>query len=273
MFGRKRILTLLTFVIFIVLIISFSKTSKFTPKKNLDSKIYITISPTQVYTPSITTASLQAKENSPLPTFHPEDLYIVEKVVDGDTITVSKNGQKQTIRLIGINTPETVDPRRPVECFGVQASSKAKQLLSERKVYLEEDLSQGSRDKYNRLLAYVHREDGLFYNLFMIEKGFAYEYTYDMPYKYTAEFKKAQQDAKSQNKGLWADGACSTQNTKENKVNNTSPNTLQAVGDKDCKDFSTQGEAQDFYIAQGGPNNDPHKLDSDGDGVVCESLP
>ena len=55
--------------------------------------------------------------------------YQVIKVVDGDTITIDLNGKAETIRLIGINTPETVDPRKPVECFGVEASNKAKELL------------------------------------------------------------------------------------------------------------------------------------------------
>lgn len=89
-------------------------------------------------------------------------LYKVSQVVDGNTIKVDLNGTIETIRLIGINTPETVDPRKPVECFGKEASDKAKALLSNTNVSLEADPTQGERDKYGRLLRYVFMEDGTF---------------------------------------------------------------------------------------------------------------
>jgi len=136
------------------------------------------------------------------------ELYEVVKVVDGDTIHITIDGKKETVRLIGINTPETVDPRKPVECFGVEASNKAKELLEGKKVRVETDASQGERDKYGRLLAYVFREDGLFVNNYMVAEGYAYEYTYRLPYKYQAEFKAAQQVAEKSGKGLWASGVC-----------------------------------------------------------------
>ena len=259
MLSRKKILTLLSAVILIALLTAFFNSQKSPPKKVLDSKATVEVSPTLVYTPSITPSSQEDENSLPIPSFSPKDLYIVEKVIDGDTITVSQRGNKETIRLIGINTPETVDPRRPVDCFGKEASDNAKELLTGSKVYLEEDATQGSRDKYSRLLRYVYREDGLFYNLFMIKNGLAYEYTYDLPYKYTQEFKSAQKTAELQKIGLWADGVCSTQKINENKVNNNSVNTPQGVGDKDCSDFTKQIDAQDFFIAQGGPGSDPHK--------------
>lgn len=135
-------------------------------------------------------------------------LYSVIKVVDGDTIHIEVNGKKETVRLIGINTPETVDPRRPVECFGKEASNKAKELLEGKKVRIETEKSQGERDKYQRLLGYVFREDGLFFNKLMIEEGYAYEYTYNLPYIYQAEFRAAQKTAQAEGKGLWAPGMC-----------------------------------------------------------------
>lgn len=106
------------------------------------------------------------------------------------------DGTRETIRLIGIDTPETVDPRKPVQCFGGEASNKAKELLSGKKVRIEKDSTQGDRDKYGRLLTYIYREDGLFFNKYMIEQGYAYEYTYDTPYKYQAEFKEAEKYAR-----------------------------------------------------------------------------
>ncbi len=136
-----------------------------------------------------------------------ENTYTVSKVVDGDTIEVLINGQKEKIRLIGVNTPETVDPRKKVECFGKEASSFLKNLLSGKKVSLVSDESQGEKDKYGRLLRYVYL-DGLFVNKEIIEKGFGYEYTYHLPYKYQKDFKEAQQKAKDNSLGLWKDGVC-----------------------------------------------------------------
>ncbi len=135
-------------------------------------------------------------------------LYRVTKVVDGDTIHIDMQGTSETVRLIGINTPETVDPRRPVQCFGKEASNKAKELLEGQKVRVETEASQGERDKYGRLLGYVTREDGLFFNQYMVEEGYAYEYTYRVPYKYQSQFKAAQKAAQTDGKGLWAPGVC-----------------------------------------------------------------
>lgn len=136
------------------------------------------------------------------------ELHDVVKVVDGDTIHIDVNGKKETVRLIGINTPETVDPRRPVQCFGKEASNKAKELLEGKKVRVETETSQGERDKYGRLLGYIFREDGLFVNNYMVTEGYAYEYTYNIPYKYQLEFKAAQKLAEASGKGLWAPGRC-----------------------------------------------------------------
>lgn len=135
-------------------------------------------------------------------------LYLVTRVVDGDTIVVSIDGTEQKVRLLGINTPETVDPRKTVECFGKQASEKTKSLLSGSSVRLEADASQGDRDTYGRLLRYVWRDDNLFINESLVSEGYAYEYTYRTPYKYQKEFKATQKDARMHNRGLWAPGAC-----------------------------------------------------------------
>lgn len=133
------------------------------------------------------------------------DLYTVLRVIDGDTIDVSINGENKRLRLIGINTPETVDPRKPVECFGKEASEKAKSILEGNRVYLEYEMSQGDTDKYGRLLRYVFLEDGTNFNLMMIKEGYAYEYTYNLPYKYQKEFKDAQKEAEKSLAGLWGE--------------------------------------------------------------------
>ncbi len=132
----------------------------------------------------------------------------VVRVIDGDTIEVNNNCESLTVRLIGINTPETLDPRRPVECFGKEASAYAKSLLENTQVKIETDGTQGEFDKYGRHLGYVIMKDGTNYNKIMLEQGYAYEYTYNTPYKYQTEFKKAQADAKANNKGLWSAETC-----------------------------------------------------------------
>jgi micrococcal nuclease len=136
------------------------------------------------------------------------EAYPVEKVVDGDTVKVSINGVVETIRVIGINTPETVDPRKPVECFGREASEYAKKLLMGHTVTLEADPSQGDRDKYGRLLRYVFLQDGSDYGGQMIAGGYAYEYTYDEPYRYQQQYRAAQAQATADAVGLWAQTAC-----------------------------------------------------------------
>lgn len=132
----------------------------------------------------------------------------VAKVVDGDTIEVYLNGKKEKIRIIGINSPETVDPRRPVECFGKEASAYARSLLTGKIVTLEADETQANRDKYSRLLRYVYIDGKTDFGLEMIRNGYAYEYTYDLPYKKQAEYKNAQNEAQTKGTGLWGSKVC-----------------------------------------------------------------
>jgi len=151
-------------------------------------------------TPSPTPQVLAATDNV---------LWLVTKVVDGDTIEVQFEGVKETIRFIGIDTPETKDPRKPVQCFGKEASAKTSELLKNQFVRLESDSSQSNRDVYKRLLRYVYRDDGLFVNKLLIEEGFAYEYTYKSnPYIYQKDFIEAQHLAQEQQKGLWGQDVC-----------------------------------------------------------------
>jgi micrococcal nuclease len=139
----------------------------------------------------------------------------VTKVVDGDTIDVEIDGKVERVRLIGIDTPETVDPRKPVECFGKEASDRAKKVLGGQSVKLEADATQDERDKYGRLLRYVFLADGTNFNEQMIRDGYAHEYTYHLPYKYQTEFKTAEKEAKAAKRGLWADGACATKSVNQ----------------------------------------------------------
>lgn len=163
-------------------------------------------------TPTPTPTPTPSPSSSPTPT--PLGIQVkVDYVVDGDTIKVLLNGKVETIRLIGIDTPEVVDPRKPVQCFGKEASNKAKEILNNKTVYLESDPTQGERDKYQRLLRYVWLEDNTNFNKLMISEGYAHEYTYAVPYKYQVEFKQAEKEAEANNKGLWSPNTCNGNTT------------------------------------------------------------
>ncbi len=134
-------------------------------------------------------------------------LYRVIEVLDGDTFVANVNGNPVTVRLIGIDTPEVVDPRKPVQCYGVEASAKAKELLSGKDVYIEKEASKGNYDKYGRVLAYARFSDNTSYNEYMIKNGYAREYTFNKEkYKYQEEFNDAEAIAKKGKLGLW--GVC-----------------------------------------------------------------
>lgn len=148
----------------------------------------------------------------------PAGFYKVLSVVDGDTIKVDIDGKTETLRLIGLDTPETLDPRKPVQCFATEASNKAKEILTDKNVRLEADPTQGERDIYDRLLRYIFLEDGTFYNKLMIEEGYAHEYTYQSnPYKYQLEFIDAENQARQAERGLWNRATCNGDTNQEAK--------------------------------------------------------
>lgn len=135
-------------------------------------------------------------------------LYQVNSVVDGDTIKVLIENEIKTVRLIGIDSPETSYPKNTVECFGEEASLKLKELVNGKKVLLQKDDTQDDLDKYGRLLRYVYLEDGTSINKFLVEKGYAREYTYLLPYLFQEEFKEAENWAKENSLGIWDKTAC-----------------------------------------------------------------
>ena len=217
-------------------------------------------------------------------------LYPVVKVIDGDTLSVDIDGKIEVLRLMGINTPETVDPRKQVECFGTEASAKAKKSLTGQRIRLEGDTTQGERDKYDRLLGYVFLEDGRFFNDLMVREGYAYEYTYSIPYKYQDQFNQAEQEARGNKRGLWADDTCdgkltaptSSQSASQKEAAEISPtpiipsiSTCECESNKyNCPDFKTHAEAQAVYkcwLEKVG--TDVHRLDQDKDDIACEGLP
>ena len=129
--------------------------------------------------------------------------YEVLRVIDGDTIQISYNGIKEKLRLIGIDTPESVHPdeSRNVE-FGKTASDYTKSKLEGKEVSLEFDVQE--RDKYGRLLAYVYL-DGIMFNKTLLKEGYAKLSTYPPNVKYVEEFTKIQEKARENKVGIWND--------------------------------------------------------------------
>ena len=132
----------------------------------------------------------------------------VARVVDGDTVDVVIDGVKHSVRLLGVDTPETVDPRKSVQCFGKEASNEAKKILSGKTVILRKDVS--DTDFYKRWLRFIYLplDDGsyLFVNDYLIREGYAKVLTIPPDVKFSEQFLEAQREARLQKKGLW--GRC-----------------------------------------------------------------
>jgi endonuclease YncB( thermonuclease family) len=137
-----------------------------------------------------------------------EGPYRITDVVDGDTDRISVNGRSVKLRLIGIDTPETKHPSKPVQCFGEQASARAEQLLTGKTVWIEYDASQSRRDVYGRDLVYVWMDSHTMFNEVMVAEGYAHEYTYDQPYRYQQQFRAAESKAHTAGLGLWSRKTC-----------------------------------------------------------------
>lgn len=173
---------------------------------------------------------------------------LVTRVIDGDTIEIEGGAR---VRYIGIDTPETVDPREPVQCFGVEASNRNKQLVEGKMVRLEKDISE--TDKYGRLLRYVYVGDN-FVNLTLVQEGYAHSYTYPPDVKYQDQFVEAQRTAREQNKGLWGSCLATPEQTQESATTST-PTPTQTSSSCDIKgNISSSGEKIYHVIGCGSYN-------------------
>ncbi len=159
------------------------------------------------YTPIVppTVASTIQKESIPEISQkrgqHSETTRVI-RVVDGDTIEI-EGGKK--VRYIGIDTPETVDPRKPVQCFGREASQRNKELVLGKLVRLEKDVSE--TDAYGRLLRYVYVDIGgseVMVNAYLVQEGFAHASSYPPDISHQDAFRLLEREAEKGNKGLWA---------------------------------------------------------------------
>lgn len=165
-----------------------------------------TPTPNPVSSDRITPEAL-TPEGGNYPTPEPEATTLtVARVVDGDTIHLSDGRTRFSVRLIGIDTPETVHPTKGIECFGPEASAFLKGLLVGKAVSYGTDPTQGATDKYGRGLGYIWHE-GRLINQEIILRGLGREYTYSKPYRYQREFKAAEANARSAKIGIWS-GAC-----------------------------------------------------------------
>lgn len=184
----------------------------------------------------------------------------VTRVVDGDTVYLTfADGRSERLRLIGVDTPETVHPTIGEEPGGREASDFTKGALTGQAVLVEFDVEQ--RDRYGRLLGYVYTSDGAMFNATLVDRGLAEVATFPPNVRYVNVFTALQQGAREAKVGLWEQ----TDPSPTLRYDPFGP-------DRDCSDFDTWEEAQAFFLAAGGPERDPHRLDSDGDGIACETL-
>ncbi len=141
--------------------------------------------------------------------------YKVSYVHDGDTISVRMDGRDEKVRMIGVDTPETIKPNSPVECYGVAASNYLKKLLTNTSVRLEADPINQNRDRYDRLLRYVYTQDDVLVNKSIIQQGYGFAYL-SFPFTKAEEFRLAQADARTQNRGVWS-GECTIANPESDR--------------------------------------------------------
>jgi micrococcal nuclease len=199
---------------------------------------------------------------------------VVERVVDGDTIVLTDG---RTVRLIGVDTPESVDPRQPVECLGREAAEHTRSLLPAG-TGIRVELDVEAHDRYGRTLAYVHRvDDDLFVNVALARDGFAEQLTIPPNVAHQAEIAAAVAEAREAGRGLWGEACGPTDTpstppvpspTQDGPCDAAYPGTCLPPGppagpDIDCSDIAQRR----FPVLP----PDPHQLDGDGNGIGCES--
>lgn len=137
-----------------------------------------------------------------------EEWFQVLRVIDGDTILVAPNPFPQSasgdrIRLLGVDTPESVHPAKPVERFGLEAAAFTRRLCEGRRVRLQFEVG-NTQDRYGRTVAYVFLDDGRLVNAEIIRLGYGYAYT-RFPFARMEEFRALEAEARTARRGLWAE--------------------------------------------------------------------
>jgi len=129
-------------------------------------------------------------------------LYSINHFIDGDTVAVNMNGAVETVRLIGVDTPETHKPNTPVQCYGPAAAAYTKNVIGKQSLRLVADSLSTNRDRYGRLLRYVYLPNGQLLNELLIQNGYGFYYPY-FPFSKSTQFATDEQGAMAAHKGLW----------------------------------------------------------------------
>ncbi len=230
-------------------------------------------------------ANAPAVAQAPATTLHGT----VTRVIDGDTIRVVARGFETPVRLIGIDTPETRAPGTPVQCFGPAATRRAQRLLPEgRRVVLVTDPTQATRDRYGRLLAYVHlpgrRGPAGSVNWSLVRSGHAKVSVYGgVRFRHAVPFFRAQHRARTAGAGLWGPPCRgdTTQPDPSTRRPAPPPATRVPIADGGRCDPNYAGACipvhppdvdcteipdRNFRVV----GTDVHRLDVDRDGIACE---
>lgn len=138
--------------------------------------------------------------------------FFVSEVIDGDTIKVMIDGQEEKVRFLGLDAPEIKSNEGKSECYALEAKKEVERLVNLKWVFLEKDPSQGERDKYGRLLAYVFLSNGDMLNEHLLRLGYAKDYKAKNDYRYQDLLERALNDAKQSGYGLWDKRSCPDNN-------------------------------------------------------------
>lgn len=130
------------------------------------------------------------------------DKVLVTHVTDGDTIDIGRGWRYTRLRLIGVDTPETKHPDKPIEFYGPEASAFTKQSLEWKRVHIELD-TENEFDVYGRMLGYVFLPDGSLFNAELVKKGYA-RVIAPVPFRYYTEFKQYEREARAKRIGIWS---------------------------------------------------------------------
>jgi endonuclease YncB( thermonuclease family) len=221
--------------------------------------------PSETPTAAATETPTPTSTLSPTPTATPtpDPRFLVTRAIDGDTLELATG---ETVRLIGVNTPETVAPGQPVECYGHEASAFTKARAEGQLVTLEKDVSE--TDRFGRLLRYVWLPDGTMLNEVLVAEGYAQVSTFPPDVTYQERFLAAQQQAAAAGAGLWS--GCAGPTPTEPPVNGDGCEPSYPTvcidlypPDLDCPQIPYRR----FQVTP----PDPHGFDGDFDGVGCES--
>ncbi len=165
---------------------------------------------------------------------------LVTDVVDGDTVHVGRGWRRTTVRLIGVDAPETVHPEKPVQFYGPEASAFTKKSLTGKWVHLEfEPMDQ--IDVYGRMLAYIVLDDGTLFNRELVLQGYARAYT-RFPFRYQEEFRLAQAEARAAGRGLWIG--------RRSEVTSAIPSEGKIVGNRRSKVYHLRGQANYGHVSE-----------------------